>query len=383
MKRNMKNLSVWLPPFAGDYAGACAMLFDFNCLIILADAACCTRNYIEYDEPRRTCGKQKVFSAQLRTLEVTLGDETRVLRQAREPAMRLQPDFIALLGSPVPALVGMDMQGMAAELESETGMPVLGIDTSGFSFYDQGASLALCQLIRRFSHKTATIPGSVNLLGLAPLDFGAGENAMLIRAALKQRGFHVLFSGAMGTDMRELENAANANCNIVVSHSGLAAALEMKRRFGIPYTCSLPIGNADVFAEKMRHGFKYEASVFGERQPILIVSEQILGCSLRDALRRHGCKRPIQLATFFGMDASMAQETDCALAGEALLVRMLEDGNYRAVIGDPLLQSLPCMDGMTFFPFAHPAVSGSLHWNEVPLFLGAKMEHFLKEVASL
>ena len=48
----MNNLSIWLPPFAGDYSGACSALFDFNALIILNDAACCTRNYVEYEEPR-------------------------------------------------------------------------------------------------------------------------------------------------------------------------------------------------------------------------------------------------------------------------------------------------------------------------------------------
>lgn len=379
----MKNLSVWLPPFAGDYAGACSMLFDFNCLIILADAACCTRNYIEYDEPRLTGGKQKVFSVRLRSLEVALGDEARILCEAKALADRMKPDFIALLGSPVPALVGMDMQGMAAQFESEIGIPAIGVETGGFAYYDRGASLALCKLTSRFSRKTKTMPHSVNLLGLSPLDFGAGKNAAAMRDALAQSGFQVLFSGAMGTDMSELERAANAACNLVVSHSGLAAAAAMKRRFGIPYVCAVPIGDADQFAEGLPHGVEQEEDVPGEGAPILIVSEQIFGCSARAALRRRGCKRPIRLATFFGMDASLAQESDCALEGEAQLVRMIADGNYRTVIGDSLLQSLPCMDDVKFFPLAHPAVSGSLHWGEVPMLLSAEMEQFLEEVASL
>ena len=129
----MGRLSVYLSPFAGDYSGACAALFDFNCLIILCDAACCTKNYVDYDEPRWSRRKTTTLCAQLRTLEVTLGDDERLLRQAAEAALDRRPDFVALLGSPVPAIVGMDMGGMARELEARPSgwTPQALIPTSG------------------------------------------------------------------------------------------------------------------------------------------------------------------------------------------------------------------------------------------------------------
>ena len=46
----MRQLSVYLPPLAGDYSGVCSALFDYNCLILIQDAACCTRNYVDYDD---------------------------------------------------------------------------------------------------------------------------------------------------------------------------------------------------------------------------------------------------------------------------------------------------------------------------------------------
>lgn len=384
----MKKLSVWLPPFAGDYSGACSALFDFNCLIILNDAACCTRNYVEYEEPRWTREKRTTFSAQLRTVEVTLGDDCRVLSQAAELAERLRPDFTALLGSPVPALVGMDMKGMAAQLEYETGIPAIGFDTSGFASYDRGVSIALSELVKRFSRREETVPDSVNLLGLTPLDFGAKGSAEAIRGRVEELGFSVLFSGAMGTSFDELKNAANAGGNIVLSWSGLRAAKEMKRRWGIPYFAGVPIGNGDVFSRElplaMEHGSGWlDAPADGEGAPILIVSEQVLGCSLRAALRSCGCRRPIHLAGFFGWESSKAQPPDSALEGEAQLVRLLSERDYRIVIGDPLLEMLPCMRSRTLLHLAHPAVSGSLHWDEVPLFTGGDMEAFLREVSAL
>lgn len=48
----MARLSLFLPPPAGDYSGAAGVLFGLDCLVVLVDAGCCTRNYTEYDEPR-------------------------------------------------------------------------------------------------------------------------------------------------------------------------------------------------------------------------------------------------------------------------------------------------------------------------------------------
>ena len=114
----MGRLSIYIPPFAGDYSGVCSALYDFNCLIVLCDANCCTKNYIDYDEPRWSRGKTTTLCAQLRTMEVTLGDDSRILRQTAEAAQALKPDFIALLGSPVPAVIGMDLAGTCNHIES-------------------------------------------------------------------------------------------------------------------------------------------------------------------------------------------------------------------------------------------------------------------------
>ena len=48
----MARLSVYLPPFAGDYAGTSSVLFGLDCLVVVIDAGCCTRNYTEYSPHR-------------------------------------------------------------------------------------------------------------------------------------------------------------------------------------------------------------------------------------------------------------------------------------------------------------------------------------------
>ena len=108
----MARLSLFLPSFAADYSGVCSCLFDLDALVVVADAACCTRNYIDYDEPRWSRGKTTTLCAQLRTLDVVMGDEAKTVAKVAAAARELEPRMVALLGSPVPAITGMDWLGL-------------------------------------------------------------------------------------------------------------------------------------------------------------------------------------------------------------------------------------------------------------------------------
>lgn len=371
----MKNLSIWLPPFAGDYSGACSALFDFNALIILNDAACCTRNYVEYEEPRWSRGKKTTFCAQLRTVDAVLGNDERILAKAEEAARELKPDFVALLGSPVPAVIGMDLPGMAWELEGRLELPCFGLNTTGFEGYHKGVSAALIALLRRFAQKGEPVQGAVNLLGLTPLDFSANRNAERIRRLLEDSGHPVLWSAAMGTGLEQVKAAGRAQANLVLSWSGLAAAKEMERSWGIPYLAGVPVGAAGADAllslleQTLRDGHSRFLSAGGEGpRPILIAAEQVLANSLRAALRANGCRHGIRTASFFGWEKNWAQPGDLHLRDEAELEQLLAAGGYASLIGDPLFARLPSAGRAALHPLPHPAVSSSLHWHEVPVF---------------
>lgn len=371
----MKNLSIWLPPFSGDYSGACSALFDYNALIILNDAACCTRNYVEYEEPRWVRSKKTTFSAQLRTVDVVLGNDARIIDQAEEIAKQLQPDFVVMLGSPVPAVIGMDTTGMAYELEERIGIPCIGLNTTGFAGYHVGASMAFKALMQRFGKRGASIPGGINLLGLTPLDFSANDNAFRLRRLLEEAEYDVVWSAAMGSTLEHIKRAGQAQVNLVLSWSGLVTAKEMERDWGIPYVAGVPVGLngqkqlLEVLEQTIqdKHSRFLSAEEEGDR-PILIVGEQVLGNSLRWALRANGCQRGISVASFFGWEKRWAQPGDRHLSGEAELEKLLSEGIYVTLIGDPLLSLLPSAKQLRLYPLPHPAVSSHLHWNDVPVF---------------
>lgn len=94
-------------------------------------------------------------------------------------ARDIQPDLMALVGSPVPMVIGADLEGIAVELEERTGIPSFGFDTTGTAYYDRGAFRAAKALMDRYTAKQAAkeaaIERRVNILGALPMDFGKGE----------------------------------------------------------------------------------------------------------------------------------------------------------------------------------------------------------------
>ena len=157
-----EGLSIYLPPFAADYAGVCSVLFDYDCLIIIDDAGCCTRGYLACDEPR---SNKRALSSRLRAIEAVMGDEERLISQSVEAIDELKPKFAAVVGSPVTSLIGRDMSAVAARIEDRAGIPVLGFDTTGFRYYNHGASAAYLKLFERFGSPNSKALGATLLDG--------------------------------------------------------------------------------------------------------------------------------------------------------------------------------------------------------------------------
>ena len=257
----MARLSLFLPPPAGDYSGAAGVLFGLDCLVVLVDAGCCTRNYTEYDEPRWARRRKTAFSAQLRTLEAVLGDEERIVEQTAEGVHELGVSCAALLGTPVPAVTGMNLPGIACDIEAQAGVPALGIETCGFETYERGASRAFKALVSRFaraSEATAArdeaVPLRVNVLGLTAQDFMGEADMQACLGWLQEAGLEIAFSTAGSYTLDDVAAAGQADASVVVAWSGLAAARELQQRRGVLYVVGRPwcAEDARVLAKLVR-----------------------------------------------------------------------------------------------------------------------------------
>lgn len=91
------------------------------------DASGCTGNYTGYDEPRWIGSKSAVFCSVLRRIDAVMGNDEAYIKRTVDAANILNPKVIAYLGSPVPMVIGIDLEGMAYETENMTGVPSFGI----------------------------------------------------------------------------------------------------------------------------------------------------------------------------------------------------------------------------------------------------------------
>ena len=133
----MAKLSVFLPPFSPDYSGVSSVLFDLNGITVLHDASGCTGNYTGYDEPRWYGSQKAVYCSGLREIDAVMGNDDKLIDNVLKAKESLDPDFIAVLGSPVPMVIGTDMEGIAYELEQQTGLPCFGFDTTGLEYISE------------------------------------------------------------------------------------------------------------------------------------------------------------------------------------------------------------------------------------------------------
>ncbi|MEM1484156.1 nitrogenase component 1 [Oscillospiraceae bacterium PP1C4] len=377
----MAKLSIWLPPFSPDYSGVSAVLFDLHTVTAMHDASGCTGNYTGYDEPRWYGSKSGIYCSGLREIDAVLGDDEKLIQKMVKAAEDIQPELMALVGSPVPMVIGSDLQGIATDLESRTGIPCFGFDTTGTDYYDHGAAMASIALLERFAQPLQTINGSVNILGATPMDFGTGENLDDLKSMLLDRNIPVLLSLAMGYCVEDLKKAAAAQINLAVSRTGYIIAQYMQQRFGIPYLCGLPVGEKgaeDYFFALERVRTQKESIVLSgsacESPNVLILGEQVQCNALRIALQKDFGMENISVGCLYGLEADLALPKDKNLSDEFEIRNEINRPEYRLVIADPFLcQLFNKEEGKSFFSLAQYAVSSSIGIDQSARLMG---EHF-------
>ncbi len=230
--------------YAADTAGVCSALFELGGMTIVHDASGCNSTYATHDEPRWFNSESMVYISALTEMDMVCGNDEKLVGDVLRAASELQPYFIALCNSPIPLMVGTDMQSIAGLIEEQSNIPCFAVPTSGMDHYWQGAGKAWKALAERFlpEEKRQVIPRSVNILGATPLDFSLNGNVESMVDFLVKNDFIPLATWAMNNTLEDLQKSINAEVNLVVSLSGLFLAEYMLKKYGIPFVCGVPIG---------------------------------------------------------------------------------------------------------------------------------------------
>ena len=290
----MRGLRKFLTPFAPDQSGAVSVFYEFGGIIVICDAGGCTGNICGFDEPRWFESKSALFSAGLRDMDAILGRDDRLVAKLADAVTKLDAKFAAIIGTPVPAVIGTDYHALKRMTEKKVDLPILTVDTDGMELYDKGEEKAYLALFEKFSDKNEESEDMndkdrprIGIIGMTPQDVSDLKAADKIRKVYADQGMRAICYG-MGDGLDEVRNASLAAKNVVVSPAALKAAQYLQKKFGTPYEIAYPLAS-ELVPEVNYQGKK-----------ILIVQQQVIANAVRKEIeKRTGEKEAITTATWF------------------------------------------------------------------------------------
>ena len=382
----MKGLRKYLTPFAPDQSGAVSVLYELGGMLVICDAGGCTGNVCGFDEPRWFETRSAVFSAGLRDMDAILGRDDRLVAKLADAAEKLDVTFAAVIGTPVPAVIGTDYRALERMLAKKTELPVLTVNTDGMELYDRGEAKAYLVLFGRFAGENVDVePGNiektqtaescdgkrngknedvsvdiedrprVGIIGMTPQDVSDLKAAEKIRKLYADQGLRAVCYG-MGDGLDEVRNASLAAKNVVVSPAALKAAQYLQKKFGTPYEIAYPLVS-ELVPEVNYQGKK-----------ILIVQQQVIANAVRKEIeKRTGEKETITTATWFMRkeeiltDLNVDAVDDISLKEEDDFISLVEKEGYDVIFADPCMERMISGFEGVFIPLTHFAVSGKLN----------------------
>ena len=151
----MRGLRKYLTPFAPDQSGAVSVLFELGGIVVICDAGGCTGNVCGFDEPRWFEQKSAIFSAGLRDMDAILGRDDRLVAKLADVVQKIDATFVAVIGTPVPAVIATDYLALKRMSEKKIKLPILTVDTDGMELYDKGEAVSYTHLVPElFSSRT-------------------------------------------------------------------------------------------------------------------------------------------------------------------------------------------------------------------------------------
>lgn len=382
----MKGLRKYLTPFAPDQSGAVSVLYELGGMLVICDAGGCTGNVCGFDEPRWFETRSAVFSAGLRDMDAIFGRDDRLVAKLADAAEKLDVTFAAVIGTPVPAVIGTDYRALERMLAKKTELPVLTVNTDGMELYDRGEEKAYLVLFGRFAGENVDVePGNiektqtaescdgkrngknedvsvdiedrprVGIIGMTPQDVSDLKAAEKIQKLYADQGLRAVCYG-MGDGLKEVKKASLTVKNVVVSPAALKAAQYLQKKFGTPYEIAYPLA-PELVPEMDYRGKK-----------ILIVQQQVIANAVRKEIeKRTGEKEAITTATWFMRkeeiltDLNVDAADDISLKEEDDFISLVEKEGYDVIFADPCMERMiPKFEG-TFIPLTHFAVSGKLN----------------------
>ena len=408
----MKQVSVIISTYTADVSGICSALYELDGMVVIHDPSGCNSTYNTHDEPRWYEQDSLVFISGLSEIDAIMGNDEKFIGDIVRAAKDLSPRFIALVRSPIPMMIGTDFDAIREIIERETGIPTFYFPTNGMHSYVQGVGMALAAVAEHMVETASPSRGTMNLLGVTPLDFSINGTLASMHAFFEKNGYDIISTFAMGSKPEEIARAGEADINVVVSSAGLAAAKVLRERFGTPYVVGMPVKpftdrllacmektekdrkNRIAYREEQKEGGQTEPEQTGQipveqreqnRQisvgqkeqtgsitdesakkdgsGICLIGEAVVSQSLAYAMKlRYGSS--VRVLCPLEAEEELLAPALCQSVDSEEEVRALVRG-AAGIIADPMYQPV-CPEQTPFFPLPHEAFSGRIYRKQIP-----------------
>jgi nitrogenase molybdenum-iron protein alpha/beta subunit len=381
----MKQVAGLISTYSSDEFGICSALYELGGMVVMHDASGCNSTYTTHDEPRWYDMDSMIYISAISEMEAIMGDDDKFIADLVETANELQPKFIAVVGAPIPYMIGTDLHAIAALTSQQTGIPAFGLDANGMHNYVRGVSMALETIVKQFCKRDVQKTGelSLNLLGVTPLDFSMNGSVDSIKKWLSEENMNLNCCMAMGSSLEEIVLAGQAHVNLVLSYGGLAAAKACKALFGTPYVVGVPFGCN--FARKVARQIRaaaqtgvdciaYQTDEISRMRPkkkIGIIGESVFSASLAEAIMAEYKDLEVQVFCPLDTEATFLRQGDRQTVEEDELIEAVT--GVDAVIADPLYRAI-CPENVSFYALPHVAFSGRMYEREIPDCMNRKLQ---------
>ena len=342
----MKKTYRILPVYTGDVSGAASALYELGGMTVIHDPSGCNSTYNTHDETRWFDQESLIYISGLNDIDAITGNDDKFINDICYASDMMKPRFIALANSPLPYLNGTDFKGICKVLEDRTGLPCFYVNTNAMHDYSRGQSEAFLSFAKRMLTDTGKkVKNGVNIIGMTPLDFTSTDIYM-------SETREIVSNWSLNTSFENVMRATEAELNLCVSSSGIAACEYMKESFGIPYVKGLPWnGKVQDYMEVERKASKN-----------YIAGEPVISGSIAAYLKQTTGVDYNVIATTEITDGLLLG-CDKRCHGEEEIEEALKDAEI--IIADPMVKYISPASAK-FIELPHFAMSGRLFRKQIP-----------------
>ncbi|WP_024786729.1 MULTISPECIES: nitrogenase component 1 [unclassified Lebetimonas] len=360
-----------LLPLASGYFGVASALYELGGLMITYGPAGGAWHINIGDEYRWYRNKTKLVGAGLLEMDAVFGNDAKFIDRIINVAKNLKPKFLVLMGTPVSAIIGTDLNGLSETIQKELNIPLFYINTKGTETYSEGASRAFLELAKTVLKPQKKEEKTVNILGAVHLDIGHHTHLNPLINLLKNLNYKIISIWGMEKNFENLIESSKAALNIVITSSGLKLAEYMHKNFDIPYIVGFPVGETikNLINKKSVNNKK-----------VLIIHEPIIALSIKEYFEKN---LGIEAFAASPIKNDLLNNNCCFFENKNFSFTETEEGfkkfndEFYYIIADPIYQKF--IKSKKFIPLPHLALSGRLYMNLNYDFIGKEGEIYFKK----